>query len=53
MSRGMSKSVCKITAKEILNKTLQKGKESVGSLLRAIRLIKHLDNKVKEDFEEV
>ena len=49
MSKGMSKAVCKIAAK---NKTLQMRKECVGSLLRAIRLIKRLDIKVKEDFGE-
>ena len=51
MSKGMSKAVCKIAAKKILNKTLQMRKEYVGSLLKAIRLIKRLDIKVKEDFE--
>ena len=52
MSKGMSKAVCKIAAKKILNKTLQMRKEYVGSLLKAIRLIKRLDIKVKEDFGE-
>ena len=53
MSKGMSKAVCKIAAQKILNKTLRMRKEYVGSLLKAIRLIKRLDIKVKEDFGEV
>ena len=52
MSKGMSKAVCKIAAKKILNKTLQMRKEYIWSLLKAIRLIKRLDIKVKEDAGE-
>ena len=52
MSKGMSKAIWKIAAKKILNKTLQMRKEHVGSLLKAIRLIKRPDIKVKEDFGE-
>ena len=47
MSKGMSKPLCKITAKN--NTTNVQGVEYVWYLLRAIRLIKRLDIKVKED----
>ena len=52
MSRAMSQVVCKIAAKNVLNKALQLRKENVGSLLKNIRLIKCLDIKENEGFGE-
>ena len=52
MSRAMSRAVCKIAAKKVLNKAIQLRKENVGSLLKNIRLIKCLDIKENEDFGE-
>ena len=50
----MSKAVCKIAAQKVLHYKCVRSVLGlcVGSLLRAIRLIKCLDIKVKEDFGE-
>ena len=50
ISRPMSQAVCKIAAKNVLNKALQLRKENVGSLLKNIKLIKCLDIKENEGF---
>ena len=52
MPRVMSKAVCRMAARRLLNKSLQTRKEHVGSLLKACRLIKSLQIEGKEDFGE-